>query len=97
MKHGIARLDSIWGVGGGQWPVKALTKQVNTSSCILSMCGVTVLHLLYQMNMILEEYIASSDLQEACRCISDLDVPHFHHEIVYEVNIAITYTLHEAC
>ena len=76
MKHGIARLDSIWGVGGGQWPVKALTKQ---------------------MNMILEEYIASSDLQEACRCISDLDVPHFHHEIVYEVNIAITYTLHEAC
>ena len=63
MKHGIARLDSIWGVGGGRWPVKALTKQ---------------------MNMILEEYIASSDLQEACRCISDLDVPHFHHEIVYE-------------
>ena len=22
---------------------------------------------------------------QACRCLSDLDVPHFHHELVYEV------------
>ena len=28
MKHGMARLDNVWGVGGGQWPVKVLTKQV---------------------------------------------------------------------
>ena len=28
MKHGMARLDSVWGVGGGQWPVKTLVRQV---------------------------------------------------------------------
>ena len=28
MKHGIARLDTIWGMGGGQRPVVFLVKQV---------------------------------------------------------------------
>lgn len=31
-----------------------------------------------------QEYLSSNDFKEAERCITDLDVPHFHHEIVYE-------------
>ena len=34
MKHGMSRLDSVWGVGGGQWPVKTLVRQV----LVLSRC-----------------------------------------------------------
>ena len=28
MKHGIVRLDNVWGVGGGLRPVKVLSKKV---------------------------------------------------------------------
>ncbi|EPS71937.1 hypothetical protein M569_02819 [Genlisea aurea] len=31
---------------------------------------------------LLIEYTVSGDVKEACRCIKDLGVPHFHHEIV---------------
>lgn len=39
-----------------------------------------------QMNLLLKEYILSGDSKEAERCLRDLEVPHFHHEFVYEVN-----------
>lgn len=42
----------------------------------------------YQMNLLLKEYILSGDGEEAERCLRDLEVPHFHHEFVYEVNIS---------
>lgn len=64
MKHGLVRLDNVWGIGGGLRPVKYLTKQ---------------------MTLLLKEYLSSGDLQEATRCLIDLEVPHFHHELVYEV------------
>lgn len=38
-----------------------------------------------QMNLLLKEYILSGDGEEAERCLRDLEVPHFHHEFVYEV------------
>ncbi|XP_077289623.1 programmed cell death 4 [Arctopsyche grandis] len=63
MKHGLVRLDTIWGIGGGLRPVKSLVRQ---------------------MNMLLKEYLSSGDVQEALRCVRDLEVPHFHHELVYE-------------
>jgi len=63
MKHGIVRLDSIWGFGGGIRPVKLLVKEIV---------------------LMIKEYLSSDDLKEAERCVVDLDVPHFHHEIVYE-------------
>ncbi|PSN39068.1 Programmed cell death protein 4 [Blattella germanica] len=63
MKHGLVRLDNVWGVGGGLRPVKYLTRQ---------------------MTLLLQEYLSSGDLQEATRCLMDLEVPHFHHELVYE-------------
>jgi len=66
MKHGIVRLDSIWGFGGGIRPVKMLIKEIV---------------------LLIKEFLSSGDLKEAERCLVDLDVPHFHHEIVYEAII----------
>lgn len=63
MKHGLVRLDRIWGASGGRCPLKTLRKRVD---------------------LLLREYLASADLAEAERCVRQLDVPHFHHEIVYE-------------
>ena len=31
LKHGIVRLDNVWGVGGGIRPVKVLIKKVNVT------------------------------------------------------------------
>ena len=33
MKHGLARLDNVWGVGGGQRPVMYLINKVVITSC----------------------------------------------------------------
>jgi len=66
IKHGLTRLDNVWGVGGSLRPVQYLVRQ---------------------MNMLLDEYLCSGDLQEAIRCVLELEVPHFHHELVYEVYI----------
>ncbi|KAK1382280.1 MA3 DOMAIN-CONTAINING TRANSLATION REGULATORY FACTOR 2 [Heracleum sosnowskyi] len=35
-----------------------------------------------QINNLLTEYVVSGDKKEACRCIKDLNVPFFYHEIV---------------
>uniref|UniRef100_A0A1L8DLU4 Programmed cell death protein 4 n=1 Tax=Nyssomyia neivai TaxID=330878 RepID=A0A1L8DLU4_9DIPT len=37
-----------------------------------------------QMTLLLQEYMSSRDIKEAQRCILTLEVPHFHHELVYE-------------
>ncbi|CAC5417831.1 PDCD4 [Mytilus coruscus] len=67
-KHGIVRLDNIWGTGGGIRPVKFLIKQ---------------------MVLLLKELLSSGDIPEATRCLQDLEVPHFHHELVYEATVMI--------
>ena len=36
------------------------------------------------MQLLLKEYITSAELDEAVRCLQELEVPHFHHELVYE-------------
>uniref|UniRef100_A0A673HPJ6 Programmed cell death protein 4 n=1 Tax=Sinocyclocheilus rhinocerous TaxID=307959 RepID=A0A673HPJ6_9TELE len=68
MKREIMRLDNVWGVGGGQRPVK---------------------HLIKEMNLLLKEYLVSGVLSEAERCLRDLEVPHFHHELVYEAVVMV--------
>jgi programmed cell death protein 4 len=40
-----------------------------------------------QMGLLLKEYLMSRDIKEAQRCIIALEVPHFHHELIYEVNL----------
>ncbi|KAL2242290.1 UNVERIFIED_CONTAM: hypothetical protein Sindi_0347000 [Sesamum indicum] len=42
----------------------------------------TVEDLKLKINDLLIEYVVSGDVKEAFRCIKDLNVPHFHHEIV---------------
>ena len=42
-----------------------------------------------QMEMLLKEYLLSRDIKEAQRCIIALEVPHFHHELIYEVSCTI--------
>ncbi|GAB1604305.1 programmed cell death protein 4-like [Argonauta hians] len=68
MKHGIVRLDTVWGTGGGIRPVKFLVKQIV---------------------LLLKEYMSSGDIAEATHCLQDLDVPHFHHELVYESTVMV--------
>lgn len=68
MKHGLVRLDNVWGLGGGLRPVKYLTRQ---------------------MTLLLQEFVSSGDIEEAIRCVRALEVPHFHHELVYEVSTPI--------
>ena len=43
-----------------------------------------VKYLVKQMHLILEEYLTSNDTDDAGICLNDLEVPHFHHEFVYE-------------
>lgn len=37
-----------------------------------------------QMTSLLKEYLSSRDFDEAARCLRGLEVPHYHHELVYE-------------
>lgn len=41
------------------------------------------------MNLLLKEYLSSGDINEAVRCLSELEVPHFHHELVYEATVMV--------
>jgi len=74
MKHGLVRLDNVWGVGGGLRPVKYLIKQII---------------------LLLKEYLCSGDVDEASRCLRELEVPHFHHELVYEAVVMVIESMHE--
>ena len=38
-----------------------------------------------KINELILEYNDSADAEEAIRCLKELNVPHFHHEFVYEV------------
>lgn len=40
-----------------------------------------------KMTLLLKEYLSSGDSEEAIRCLTELDVPHFHHELIYEAII----------
>ncbi|NWY61033.1 PDCD4 protein, partial [Chionis minor] len=68
IKRDVNRLDNVWGVGGGQRPVK---------------------HLVKEMNLLLREYLLSGEVSEAEHCLRELEVPHFHHELVYEAVVMV--------
>jgi hypothetical protein len=44
-----------------------------------------VKYLVKKIVMLLKEYLCCGDIKEATRCLIELEVPHFHHELVYEV------------
>ncbi|XP_039395995.1 programmed cell death protein 4-like [Mauremys reevesii] len=68
IKRDVNQLDNVWGVGGGQRPVK---------------------HLIKEMNLLLREYLLSGEVSEAEHCLRGLEVPHFHHELVYEAVVMV--------
>lgn len=35
------------------------------------------------------EFLSSGDKDEAVRCLRELEVPHFHHELVYEAVVMV--------
>ena len=37
------------------------------------------------MNIMIHEYYDSGDADEIIRCLKELNVPHFFHELVYEL------------
>lgn len=70
MPHGLQRLEEVWGstVKGDRRPVKYVVKKIIA---------------------ILEEFLqaknsSAQEISEVERCLHDLAVPHFHHEVVYE-------------
>lgn len=49
------------------------------------------------MNLLLMEYLSSGDKDEAVRCLRELEVPHFHHELVYEVIVMVLEKADQRC
>lgn len=41
------------------------------------------------MNLLLREYLLSGEVSEAEQCLRELEVPHFHHELVYEAVLLV--------
>ncbi|KAG8430034.1 hypothetical protein GDO86_018620 [Hymenochirus boettgeri] len=41
------------------------------------------------MNLLLQEFMLSGQVEEAEHCLRDLEVPHFHHELVYEAVVMV--------
>uniref|UniRef100_UPI00398ECD42 programmed cell death protein 4-like n=1 Tax=Pristiophorus japonicus TaxID=55135 RepID=UPI00398ECD42 len=48
-----------------------------------------VKQLVKEMNLLLKEYLLSTDTAEAGLCLQNLEVPHFHHELVYEAVLMV--------
>ncbi|XP_023676346.2 programmed cell death protein 4b [Paramormyrops kingsleyae] len=48
-----------------------------------------VTQLVREVNLLLKEYVLSGDVVEAERCLRELEVPHFHHEFVYEAIVMV--------
>jgi len=45
--------------------------------------------LIKKIQLLLKEYLSSGDVEEATRCLKELEVPHFHHEFVYEAIVMV--------
>jgi len=46
--------------------------------------------------MLLKEFLSSHDATEAARCLRELEVPHFHHELVYEAIVMAVEAMQES-
>jgi programmed cell death protein 4 len=46
--------------------------------------------------MLLKEFLSSNDATEAARCLRELEVPHFHHELVYEAIVMALESMQES-
>lgn len=62
-------------------PTPFLPAQIWGIHCTRCPLKTTIEHI----NYLLKEYFSSGDKDEAERCLKELGVPHFHHEVVYEL------------
>lgn len=46
-------------------------------------------HLVKKMKLLLDEFLSSDDVDEAARCVKELEAPHFHHELVYQAVVLV--------
>jgi programmed cell death protein 4 len=54
-----------------------------------------VKYLVKKIVLLLKEYLCSQDVTEASRCLLDLEVPHFHHELVFEAVYMVIESMHD--
>lgn len=78
---GLLSLHQGWGHLDDVWGVGGALRPVKT--------------LTRQMAILLQEYLLSRDLAEAQRSIKELEVPHFHHELIYEAIVMMLEALSE--
>lgn len=78
---GLLSLHQGWGHLDDVWGVGGALRPVKT--------------LTRQMAILLQEYLLSRDLEEAQRSIKELEVPHFHHELIYEAIVMMLEALSE--
>lgn len=48
-----------------------------------------LMQLVEKIVLLLKEYLSSGDKDEALRCLQELAVPHFHHQVVYEATVLV--------
>jgi len=51
--------------------------------------------LVTKIKQLLDEYLSSGDVIEAARCLKELEVPHFHHELVFQAGVVTIEAMHE--
>ena len=72
-------VETCWGTAiGGFTDTSVLTEKV-----IHLLNFVPVIDCI-KIRELLKEFLSSGDKDEASKCLRELDVPHFHHELVFE-------------
>lgn len=94
---GDTRLDSDSGHGSGRSASKSsLTSVASSLSNVWGVGGGTrpVESLVREIRLLVDEFVVADDFDEALRCVRELDVPHFHHELVYQTLLAVLESAH---
>jgi len=55
-----------------------------------------VISLVSRIQLLLDEYISSGDIQEATRCLNELETPHLNHHLIYEAIIKALESMKES-
>ena len=75
LRKDVKSTTKCWGESGGFMETRLLSEKV------FKFLIKIVLNLKKQIREILKEFLSTSDSSEVARCLRELDVPHFHHEI----------------
>jgi programmed cell death protein 4 len=56
-----------------------------------------LVHLIDKIVLLLKEYLSCGDKNEVIRCLQELSVPHFHHQVVYQATVFVLEDGRDAC